>query len=81
MADDISAFLEVPETIIRKDIEKFLEPFCFEIPNKNEPVLFNDTKTKVYIIKGLEQEYKKLEKVVLHTSYKLWPDSQFEALK
>lgn len=69
-----SYFLETPNEVPVKKLEKFLKKYKFNLNKDQEPISLSTREAWVYTIEGPQLKYKDLEKAVNKKGYKIWKE-------
>ncbi len=78
MGNDLSLMLEVPEGTNKKELLGLLRSYGFSSKDEAIPLDRDGVNSLIYIIKGPQTSYQKLEEGLTTKGYQLWSDPQME---
>ncbi len=78
MADNLSLMLEVPEETSRRELVKLLKSYDFSAEREAIPLDRDGVNSVIYIIKGPQTSYEKLEEELKQKGYQLWSNPRME---
>lgn len=78
MGNDLSLMLEVPEETNKRGLLKLLKSHGFSAEGEAIPLDRDGKNRTIYVIKGSQSSYQKLEEDLLAKGYQLWSNPQME---